>query len=146
MSLYVAGARAAGAGSATLPIGSIYSGAGVNPRIREIGVTNTTGTAVAVALCRMSTAGTRGAAITVQSMDGTTTAAGCTAANTHTVAPTLVDMGYRTVLGAAIGSAIIWTFGGDVGMNAAVGTGNGIGIYIPTGTGQILDFYFLWNE
>jgi hypothetical protein len=67
-------------------------------------------------------------------------------ANTHTVAPTLVDMGYRTVLGAAIGSAIIWTFGGDVGMNAAVGTGNGIGIYIPTGTGQILDFYFLWNE
>jgi hypothetical protein len=69
-----------------------------------------------------------------------------TAANTHTVAPTLVDMGFRTTLGAAVGSAFVWTFGGDVGLNCAVGTGNGIGIYIPTGTGQVLDFYFVWAE
>jgi hypothetical protein len=69
-----------------------------------------------------------------------------TAANTHTVAPTLVDMGFRTTLGAAVGSAFVWTFGGDVGLNCAVGTTNGLGIYIPTGTGQVLDFYFVWAE
>lgn len=146
MGLYVVGARAAGGGSATLPVGSIYSAAGVNPRVREIGVTNTTATVVAVALCRLSTAGTKGSALTPQSLDGTTAAASVTAANTHTVAPTLADMGFRTTLGAAIGSAFVWTFGGDVGLNAAVGTGNGIGIYIPTGTGQVLDFYFVWSE
>ena len=146
MGLYVAGARAAGAGSNTLPVGSLYSIAGVNPRIREIGITNTSAVAVAVALCRMSTAGTQGAALTEQGLDGSTTAPGCTAFNTHTGGPTLVDMGYRTVLGAVVGASVIWTFGGDVGLNCAVGTANGIGIYIPTGTGQILDFYFVWNE
>jgi hypothetical protein len=146
LSLYVVGARSAGAGSATLPIGSIYSAAGVNPRVREIGVTNTTSTAVAVALCRLSTTGTRGSTLTAQSLDGTTAAASVTAYNTHTVAPTLVDMGFRTTLGAAVGSAFVWTFGGDVGLNAATGTGNGIGIYVPTGTGQVLDFYVVWSE
>jgi hypothetical protein len=74
MGLYVVGARAAGAGSATLPVGSLYSAAGVNPRVREIGVTNTTSTAVAVALCRLSTTGTKGSALTPQGMDGTTAA------------------------------------------------------------------------
>jgi hypothetical protein len=49
-------------------------------------------------------------------------------------------------LGAAVGSAFVWTFGGDVGLNANVGTGNGIGIYIPTGTGQVLDWYIVWSE
>lgn len=146
MGIYVVGARAAGAGSATLPVGSIYAAAGVNPRVREIGITNTTSTAVAVALCRMSTTGTRGTTLTPQAMDGTTAAPSVTAYNTHTVAPTLVDMGFRTTLGAAVGSAFVWTFGGDVGLNAAVGTGNGIGIYIPTGTGQVIDFYFAWGE
>jgi hypothetical protein len=145
MSLYVVGARSTGAGSATLPVGSIYSAAAVNPRVREVGLTNTSATAVAVGLCRLSTTGTRGTAITtIAAMDGTAVAASITAYQTHTVAPTLVDMGYRTVLAA--GGAVIWTFGGDVGLNVAVGTGNGLGIYVPTGTGQILDWYMLWNE
>lgn len=146
MGMYVVGARAAGAGSSTLPCGSLYSIAGVNMRIREIGVTNTTSTAVAVALCRLSTAGTQGSGLTEQAMDGTSVTASCTAFNTHTVAPTLADLGYRTTLGAAVGSAFVWTFGGDTGLNANVGTGNGLGIYIPTGTGQVLDYYFVWAE
>jgi hypothetical protein len=146
MALYSVGARSTGAGSATLPVFSIYSAAGVNPRVREIGVTNTTATAVAVALCRLSTTGTRGTTLTPQALDGTTVAASVTAYQTHTGAPTLVDMGFRTTLGAAIGSAFVWTFGGDVGLNAAVGVGNGLGLYVPTGTGQVLDWYIVWSE
>jgi hypothetical protein len=146
MAMYVAGARATGAGSATLPCGSLYSAAAVNMRVREIGVTNTTATAVAVALCRLSTTGTQGTALTEQNMDASAVTSSCQAFNTHTVGPTLVDLGFRTTLGAAVGSAFVWTFGGDVGINANVGTGNGLGIYIPTGTGQVLDWYIVWSE
>jgi hypothetical protein len=142
---YVVGARASGAGSSTLPLGSIYAAAAVNPRVVEIGITNTTTTAVAVAVCRMSTTGTRGSALTVQNTDGSSNAGSVTAYQTHSVAPTLVDMGYRTTLGAAIGSAFVWTFGG-IGMTCASGTGNGIGLYIPTGTGQVLDWYMVFDE
>jgi aconitase B len=143
----VAGARAAGAGSAALPVGSLYSTAGVNPRIREIGVFNTVAAGgFTVALCRLSTTGTQGAAIAARALDGTAAAPAVTAFNTHTVAPTLADMGYRKTMGAAIGDGIIWTFPNDIGLNAAVGVANGIGIYIPNGTGQIVDFYFVWDE
>lgn len=146
MGLYAVGARAAGVGSATLPIGSLYSAAAVNMRIREIGVFNTTSTAVAVALCRLSTTGTQGAALTEQGLDASAVTSSCQAFNTHTVAPTLADLGYRTTLPAQAGAGIIWTFGGDVGLNANVGTANGIGIYIPTGTGQTCDWYIVWAE
>lgn len=146
MARYVVGARAAGAGSATLPIGSLYAAAAVNFRLREIGVFNTTATAVAVGLCRMSTTGTQGSALTEQGVDASSVASSSQGFNTHTVGPTLVDMGYRASLGAAIGAGVIWTFGGDLGMNVNVGTANGIGIYIPTGTGQVCDFYLVWDE
>ena len=144
MSFYTVGARAAGAGSATLPCGSLYATAAVTPRIREIGISNTTAVAVTVGLCKLSATGTQGAALTEQSLDGSSPA--CAAFNTHTVTGALVDMGYRMTLGAAIGAGVIWTFGGDVGMTCNLGTSNGIGIYIPTGTGQVIDFYFVWNE
>lgn len=146
MARYSVGARAAGAGSSTLPVGSLYAAAAVNFRLREVGIFNTTSTALAVALCRMSTTGTRGSTLTTQSADGSGVASSATAYNTHTVGPTLVDMGYRASLGAAVGAGVIWTFGGDVGLNVNVGTANGIGIYIPTGTGQVVDFYFCWDE
>lgn len=146
MARYTVGARSTGAGSATLPNGSLYAAAAVNMRLREVGVFNTTATAVAVAMCRMSTTGTQGAALTEQGVDGSSVVASCQAFNTHTVGPTLVDMGYRAVLGAAVGSGIVWTFGSDIGMNVNIGVANGLGIYIPTGTGQVLDFYFVWDE
>jgi hypothetical protein len=129
-----------------LPVGSIYSAAAINPRVREIGVFNTTATACMVALCRLSTAGTKGAALTPVALDATAAAPSVTAANTHTVAPTLADVGFRASLGAAIGSGVVWTFNNDVGLSAAVGVTNGIGIYVPNGTGLILDFYFVWDE
>lgn len=146
MARYSVGARAAGAGSATLPIGSLYAAAAVNFRLREVGVFNTTTTACVVALCRMSTTGTQGSALTEQGHDASSVTSSSQGFNTHTVAPTLVDMGYRTTLGAAAGSGVIWTFGSDTGVNVNVGTTNGVGIYVPTGTGQVCDFYFVWDE
>lgn len=146
MARYAVGARAAGAGSATLPIGSLYAAAAVNFRMREIGIFNTTATAVVVGLCRVSTTGTQGSALTEQGLDSSSVTSSCQGFNTHTVAPTLVDMGYRAQLGAAIGSGIVWTFANDTGINVNVGTANGLGIYIPTGTGQVCDFYFVWDE
>jgi hypothetical protein len=56
MARHSAGARAAGAGSATLPIGSLYSVAGTAPSLREVGIFNTTSTAVAIKLVRLDTA------------------------------------------------------------------------------------------
>jgi aconitase B len=147
MARYTVGARAAGAGSATLPIGSLYSAAAVNPRVREIGVFTTVATGgFTIALCRLTTTGTQGAALSEQGLDGTATASSCQAFNTHTVAPTIIELGHRKTMGAAIGDGVIWTFANDIGLNAAVGTANGVGLYVVTGTGQICDWYIVWDE
>jgi hypothetical protein len=149
MARYSAGARASGAGSNILPIGSIFSAAAINFRLREIGVFNTTTTAMVVGLARLGTnQGTPGTGLTETSHDFSTATASCTTFNTHTAqgTMTLTDLGYRATLGAAAGAGVIWTFGGDLGINANVGTTNGIGIYVPTGTGQITDFYLVWEE
>lgn len=146
MARYSVGARAAGAGSSTLPIGSIYSVAGGYPRLREVGVFATTAVgAFTIALCRLSTTGTQGSALTEAQLDGTGTSA-VQGFNTHTVAPTIVDLGYRFHFPAAIGAGVIWTFNNEVGATAPVATTNGIGLYVPNGTGAICDFYFVWDE
>jgi hypothetical protein len=144
MARYSAGTRT-GAGSTTLPIISLYSSAAVNPTIVEIGVWNTTTTAVALKLCKLTTAGTPGAGLTETGHEANSAAAACTAFTTHTVTATIVDMGYNTQLGAAIGSGVVWTFG-DKGLSVPIGTANGIGVIVATGTGQVCDAYIVWDE
>lgn len=134
------------AGSTTLPIISLYSAAAVGAKIREIGVFNTTTTAVAIKLARFTTAGTQGTGLVEAKHDPDSAAASCTAFNTHSVAPTLGDdLGYRASLGAAVGAGVIWTFG-DSGLRIPVGTANGIGIIIENGTGQACQAYIVWDE
>jgi hypothetical protein len=147
MARFSSGARAAGAGSTTLPIGSLYGGSTGGGRIREIGVTNTTATSVAVHLIRLTNTGTQGSGLTEAKHDLSSGPALCTAFNTHTVDPTSggIDLGYRTILGAAIGAAWVWTFG-DSGLVIPADTTEGVGIITSTGTGQVLDFYFVWDE
>lgn len=146
MPRYSAGVRTAGAGSTTLPIISLYAGASIAGRIREIGVFNTTTSALALALRRLTTAGTQGTGLTEAPHEPTAPAASCSAFDTHTANPTLGDdLGYRASLGAAIGAGVIWTFG-DAGLLIPVGTGNGIGVIVATGTGQICDAYIVWDE
>ncbi len=125
---------------------SLYNIASLcSPKIVEVGVFNTTTIAVAVALNRLTAAGTVGAAITETKHDGNGPAADATAANTHTVDAIASDEIVRASLGAAIGSGMVWTFGAG-GLVIPAGTANGVGILLPTGTAQHLDFYIVWDE
>ena len=146
MPRFSAGVRT-GAGSTTLPIISLYAAAGSGCTIREIGVFNTTSTAVALHVIRLAATGTQGSGLTEAKHDPNSAAAACTAFTTHSVDPTSssTDMGYRTTLGAAVGSGVIWTFG-DAGLRIQAGTSNGIGVIVSTGTGQVCDAYIVWDE
>jgi len=147
MARFTAGLRSTGAGSTTLPVFSLYASASVAPRIREIGMFNTTSTALAVCLRRYTTAGTSSALTTTgapYNLAGSAIAA--TPRDTHSSTAPTVTAGYLRVatIGAAAGAGIIWTFG-DTGLIVPAGTANGIGVAVYTGTGQILDWYIDWE-
>jgi hypothetical protein len=145
MARFAAGFRT-GAGSTTLPIASLYSPANNQLVIYEIGVFNTTATALAVAVQRLTTTGTQGAGQTEIGIDDTIATALGTSFTTHTVAPTITAGFIRNAtLGAAVGSGVIWTFS-ERGLRIPQGVANGVGITIPTGTGQVCDVYLEWSE
>src|SRR6267142_1768833 len=109
---------------------SLYAVAAASGALRECGVFNTTATALAVKLTRLTTTGTQGSALTETQHDPDRPVSQCQAFQTHTVAPTLGgDLGYRASLGAAVGSGVIWTFGGE-GIRIPIGTANGVGVII----------------
>lgn len=146
MSRYAAGGLTT-AGSTTLPLASIYSSASGRIFITEIGVFNTTATAVALKLVRLTTAGTRPTAWTSapESLEDTAAAIGLVY-GTHTVAPTLgADLGTRVVLGAAVGSGIVWTWP-DRTLTVTATANAGIGLIVENGTGQPCQFYVKWGE
>lgn len=149
MARFASAYRSSGVATATLPMASLYATAGVRPRLVEVGVFNTTATAVNVALARFSTAGTSTAVTTGGYEDDNSQSPIATPRNTHSsTAPTLGAILRSSSLGAAIGSGIIWTFGGGKtpGLIIPNTTGDGIGLYTPNGTGQICDVYFVWDE
>jgi hypothetical protein len=141
----MAGALSAGAGSITLPLFSVYAGAAIAGTFRECGVFNTTATGVAVKLARASTTGTQGGSVTAAKYNPDSAAAGMGGFNTHTVAPTITDAGYRAQLGAAVGSGVVWTFG-DLGIRLAAAVTNGLCVVVENGTGQVCQIYFVWDE
>jgi outer membrane lipoprotein SlyB len=148
MARFSASWRTTGAGSTTLPIASLYATAAVRPRVVEVGIFNTTSTAASFKLVRLTTAGTQGSTITAGYEDDNSQTAVTTAKDTHTVAPTLGAQIRPIELGAAQGSGIIFTFGGGKtsGLTIPNTTGDGIGIVVATGTGQICAVYFTWDE
>jgi hypothetical protein len=146
MARQAAAYRTTGAGSATLPMASLYASSTGGLWLVEVHVTNTTTTAFECSLKRVTTAGTQGAAqtATYEESDANFTAKG-DPRDTHTVAPTLVAGELRrTSIGASVGSGIIWTFGGR-GLWIPSGTGNGVGVMPMTGTGQISDVAWSWD-
>lgn len=124
---------------------SVYATTGVKPRIREIGVFNTTSTACAVAVARASATGTQGAGLTEVCLDDDSHSIIATGFNTHTADATVGAALRQASLGAAIGAGVIWTFGAD-GLVLDNATTAGIVIICPTGTGQHLDGYIDWDE
>lgn len=123
---------------------SLYAIAAVGAKVREVGVFNTTTTAVAVSLVRFTNATGQGAPLTEVDYDPANPAQ-CTGFAGHTADSAVGSPLRQASLGAAIGSGVIWTFG-DSGILVPVGTANGIGVICPTGTGQICDYYLDWDE
>lgn len=131
--------------STTTPALCLHAAAAVTGAIREIGIFNTTTTATNVELFRVTTAGTA-TGLTEEQHDPLAAAPSCTATYEFTADPTKGDsLGYRAAIGAAVGAGIVWTFG-DTGVRIPVGTANGVGVFIGTGTGQHLDVYVVWDE
>jgi hypothetical protein len=148
MPRFAAGAKT-GAGSTILPVISIWSGVTTEPNIREIGVTNTSNTAVDVKIVRLSSGpGTVGASLTKTPLDNPSAVAGGFAFTTQTAGTiTQADAGYRASVGAFIGAGVIWTFGGEgLEILAAAGTVNGVGVVVENGVGQALQAYVVWDE
>lgn len=136
------------AGSTTLPIASLYAGANAGGALRECGISLAgSSTAVSLKLVRLTTTGTQGGGLTeARQNPNSPSTANCAGFNTHSGAPTLGDdLGYRIRLGAADGAAVIWTFGAD-GLIIPVGTSNGIGLIVESGTGQPCLVDFVWDE
>lgn len=127
-------------------IASIFGVSGRGGALREVGVFNTTATAFKTGLIRFSAATNVGSGLTEAQwwpLGGPTQ---CTAFAGHTGDGTTTGGLIRQgSVGAAIGAGVIWTFG-DTGLILPGGTADGIGIIVPSGTGQIADFYFDWDE
>ncbi len=124
---------------------SLYAAAAAGASVRQVEVWNTTATDFAVGLIRWTAAGTQGTALTEDAWDQNKIATQCTAFNTHTANATAGNTVMRGRIGAAVGAGIIWVFG-ESGLVIPEGTGNGVGIYLPTGTAQNFDFNFVWDE
>jgi hypothetical protein len=138
--------RSTGAGSTTLPIGSLFGVTTVTARVAEVGVFNTTSTAIAIALRKVTATGTQGTGQTELCEDDDAYTPLAQAFDTHTVAPTFTTGNLRVVtLGASVGSGVIWTFG-PKGLIVPKLTTSGIAIVPLVGTGQICDIYFAWDE
>jgi len=124
---------------------SLFGIAGVGGRLREVGVFNTTTTAVAIALARFTNATGVGAGQAEGEYDENAAAPSCTVFAGHTADGGVGQILRQATLGAAAGAGVIWTFG-DSGIVIQPGTANGLGILTPTGTGQLCDLYFDWDE
>ena len=146
MSKFVAGLTTT-AGSTTLPICALVGGTGGRIRIVEIGVFNTTSTAVNLVLCRLSTAGTPGTAATSRLTDAADAAAAVgSLKNTYSgTAPTTTELGIGFPLPAAVGAGLVLTFPDDT-LTIPATANAGIGLIVESGTGQAVRVYVRWQE
>lgn len=143
---YSAGMTAAGAGTSVRPILGLLATAAVQPRLREIGLFNTTATACVYELVQ-ATGGTPGATVTGydHGLGGNARTPTVLAKQLWTAdANTVIKTGYRLSLGAVVGSGVVLTFG-DLGLTCALGATILLGL-VPVGTGQVCEVYFVWDE
>ena len=145
MARYSIAGRSTVVGTTLRAMASLFSTAAVTARIVEVGVFNTTSTAVAVSLVRFTNATGVGAGLTESKHRPESPAATCTGFAGHTADGAVGDTLAYASLGAAVGSGVIWTFG-DSGVFTLIGTANGVGLICPVGTGQICDYTVTWDE
>lgn len=145
MANYSFGMRGTVVGTTLRAMMSLFAVAGSGAAIREIGIFNTTTTALAIALARFTNATGVGAGQTEGEYDENAPPPLSTIFAGHTADGGVGQILRQASLGAAVGSGVIWTFGGR-GLVIAPGTANGLGIIVPTGTGQLCDLYIDWDE
>ncbi len=139
------GMRATVVGTAARAQMSIFSSASGNFRLIEVGVFNTTTTAFVAAVARFTAATNVGAGQTEGEYDTDAVPPLATVFAGHTGDGTVGQILTQASIGAAVGAGMVWTFG-DGGIIVPSGTSNGIGVIVPTGTGQLTDLYFVWDE
>lgn len=144
MSRFAVAGRSTVAGTSLRAMASVFATSAIRPKVTEIGVFNTTTTALAVSVVRFTNATGVGTGLTEVCLDDPTHVAIATAFAGHTADGAVGSPVRQASLGASIGSGVIWTFG--EGFLVDDGTANGIGIITPTGTGQICDYYIEWSE
>lgn len=145
MARFAHGSRSTVVGTSLRSMLSLFATTGVRPRLREVGVFNTTGTAAAVALARLTNATGVGTGLTEGTEDDPNQTAIATIFAGHTADGGVGAILRQATLAAAAGSGIIWTFGGN-GLVIPSTTADGIGLICPTGTGQLCDCYYVWDE
>jgi hypothetical protein len=145
MSQYTFGMRSTVVGTSLRAMMSLFSVAGSGARLREVGVFNTTTTGLAIAFVRFTNATGVGAGQAEGEYDENLPPPLSTIFAGHTADGGVGQVLRQASLGAAVGSGVIWTFGGS-GIIIQLGTANGLGIITPTGTGQLCDLYFDWEE
>lgn len=144
MATFSIAGRSTIAGTTLRGLFSLYGTTAVNARVYEIGVFNTTVTALAVAVVRFTNATGVGAGLTEICEDCPDKAATATGFAGHTADSAVSAPIRQASLGAAIGSGVIWTW--SKGLQIPPSTTSGVGVIIPTGTGQICDYYLSWEE
>jgi hypothetical protein len=145
MARYSFGMRGTVVGTSARAMASIFASASGNFKLVEVGVYNTTTTALAIALARFTAATNVGTGQTEGEYDTDGVPPLATVFAGHTGDGTTGQILRQGTLGAAAGAGVIWTFG-DGGIVVPSGTANGIGIIVPTGTGQICDIEYTWTE
>lgn len=145
MARYSAGGTATIAGTSARPIFGLLNTAAVTALVREIGLYNTTTTECVFKLVKF-TGGTAGADVTESPFRANGPASICQAKAGWTADTSAidVDMGLRIGCPAAKEGGAILTFG-ENGLEHALGTTKGVGM-IPVGTGQVVDWYVIWDE
>ena len=125
---------AAGRGVTNLPTAArgpnLFCSADGGLRLREVGVFNTTTSAVAVGLGVATALGTVAGAGTEYCEDDSGHTVLGIMNTSHSADATIAAVVRQASLGAAIGSGVIWTFG-DNGLYRAEGVGNGVVITCP---------------
>ena len=145
MARYAIGGKATVAGTSARAQVSLFGIANIGCRVVEIMMTNTTATETELAPARFTNATNVGTGLTEAEYDENAPAPSCTGFAGHTGDGGVGQIFPATMLGAAKGAGYTWSFG-DGGIVIQPGTTNGLGVLVPSGTGQICMYGITWDE
>lgn len=142
--LHSSAGRATVVGTSLRSIATLYATSTFGARVREIGICNFAAVAATFALAEFGATTNRGTVKTAVNEDLNPTQ--CAVYDGHTADGASVGVPFRQItLPAAVGATMVWTFS-EGGFQIPIGTANGLGIIVPSGTGQLVDFWFKWEE